>query len=149
MEYYFSSLPPPLFSRRWLILSLAALLGYLLLCFTLHRIFPAPNAIAITSLSFPRPQGELDWTPLPPAPQVSHLAPTANVPGNGSGEESAEEKYNLFEGRWVHDPRRYPPYRSQRCPFLSDQVSCQRSGRPDSDYERWRWQPNGCDLPRS
>ncbi|XP_042387955.1 protein trichome birefringence-like 36 [Zingiber officinale] len=149
MEYYFSSLPPPfLLSRRWLLLSLAALLSYLLLCFTLHRIFPAPNAIAIASLSFPRPQGELDSTPLPPAPQVSHLAPTANFPGNGSGKESAEEKCNLFEGRWVHDPRWYPLYRSQRCPFLSDQVSCQRSGRPDSDYERWRWQPNGCDLPR-
>lgn len=148
MEYS-SSLPPPLFSRRWLLLSLATLFGYLLLCFILHRIFPAPSVIAIASLSFPRPHGELDSTPLAPAPQVSRVALTANFPGNGSGEESAEEKCNLFEGRWVHDPSRYPLYRSQRCPFLSDQVSCQRSGRPDSDYERWRWQPKGCDLPRS
>ncbi|RVW94266.1 Protein trichome birefringence-like 36 [Vitis vinifera] len=27
-------------------------------------------------------------------------------------------------------------------------VTCQKNGRPDSDYEKWRWKPHGCSIPR-
>ncbi|KAK1327126.1 hypothetical protein QJS10_CPA01g02127 [Acorus calamus] len=59
-----------------------------------------------------------------------------------------KKKCNVFEGRWVYDEAAYPLYRSSDCPFLGDQVSCRRNGRQDSGYEKWRWEPTECQLPR-
>ncbi|KAJ0960927.1 hypothetical protein J5N97_001183 [Dioscorea zingiberensis] len=61
---------------------------------------------------------------------------------------SQEEQCDIFEGRWVYDEERYPLYHAWQCPFLSDQVSCRKNGRPDSGYEHWRWEPRGCEIPR-
>ncbi|KAE8686609.1 Protein trichome birefringence-like 36 [Hibiscus syriacus] len=49
-------------------------------------------------------------------------------------------------GKWIYD-QSYPLYDSN-CPYLSTAVTCQRNGRPDSGYEKWKWKPNGCSLPR-
>ncbi|KAK6933540.1 PC-Esterase [Dillenia turbinata] len=49
-------------------------------------------------------------------------------------------------GKWVYDES-YPLYDSS-CPYLSSTVTCQKNGRPDSDYERWKWMPHGCSIPR-
>ncbi|KAI8007924.1 Protein trichome birefringence-like 18 [Camellia lanceoleosa] len=54
---------------------------------------------------------------------------------------------NLYHGKWVHDSIG-PLYRNDSCPVLSQMQNCQGNGRPDKDYENWRWQPNECDLPR-
>ncbi|CAA6654701.1 unnamed protein product [Spirodela intermedia] len=31
---------------------------------------------------------------------------------------------------------------------MSDQLACTKHGRPDRDYQSWRWQPHQCDLMR-
>ncbi|XP_057830423.1 protein trichome birefringence-like 43 [Cryptomeria japonica] len=54
---------------------------------------------------------------------------------------------NLFSGKWVHDPS-YPLYEPSECPYVSKEFDCKANGRPDSGYQEWRWQPNGCDVPR-
>jgi len=55
---------------------------------------------------------------------------------------------DLFSGTWVHDAS-YPLYPAGQCPyFIEGKVNCRRNGRPDSDYEKWRWQPRGCSIPR-
>ncbi|RVW77448.1 Protein trichome birefringence-like 42 [Vitis vinifera] len=59
----------------------------------------------------------------------------------------SNEKCDIFDGKWVYDPEGKPLYGPQ-CPFLHDQVSCRRNGRPDSNYEKWSWQPNECEIPR-
>ncbi|XP_024019687.1 protein trichome birefringence-like 9 [Morus notabilis] len=51
-------------------------------------------------------------------------------------------------GRWVRDDLRPLQLYDESCPFLDPGFRCSQNGRKDEDYRRWRWQPNGCDLPR-
>lgn len=53
----------------------------------------------------------------------------------------------LFAGTWVRDDT-YPLYQYSNCPVIDAEFSCQMSGRPDSGYLKYRWQPLNCQLPR-
>ncbi|KAL4387049.1 hypothetical protein GQ457_09G030430 [Hibiscus cannabinus] len=61
----------------------------------------------------------------------------------GEGEEGCD----IFSGRWVRDELTRPPYEESECPYIQPQLTCQEHGRPDTEYQKWRWQPHGCDLP--
>ncbi|KAJ4830782.1 hypothetical protein Tsubulata_031162 [Turnera subulata] len=54
---------------------------------------------------------------------------------------------DLYMGKWVRDES-YPIYKPGSCPFVDEAFDCQNNGRKDSDYLKWRWKPDGCDLPR-
>ncbi|KAK9159104.1 hypothetical protein Scep_005678 [Stephania cephalantha] len=54
---------------------------------------------------------------------------------------------NLFMGSWVLDET-YPMYQSSNCPAIDPEFNCQMFGRPDTDYQRYRWRPVNCELPR-
>lgn len=60
---------------------------------------------------------------------------------------SSTGKCDLFQGKWVHDSLG-PLYKNDSCPILTQAQNCQGNGRPDNDYENWRWQPMNCDMPR-
>ncbi|RZR86485.1 hypothetical protein BHM03_00013690 [Ensete ventricosum] len=62
--------------------------------------------------------------------------------GGGGGE------CDWFQGEWVWDEG-YPLYESKDCDFMDDGFRCSENGRSDRFYTKWRWQPAGCDLPRS
>ncbi|KAL8551813.1 hypothetical protein ACS0TY_000751 [Phlomoides rotata] len=53
---------------------------------------------------------------------------------------------DFSKGKWVYD-QTYPLY-DATCPYLSSAVTCRKNGRPDSDYEKWKWKPDGCSMPR-
>ncbi|XP_051119988.1 protein trichome birefringence-like 36 [Andrographis paniculata] len=53
---------------------------------------------------------------------------------------------DFTKGKWVYD-QTYPLY-DATCPYLSTAVTCRKNGRPDSDYEKWRWKPDGCTIRR-
>ncbi|XP_028781861.1 protein trichome birefringence-like 6 [Neltuma alba] len=54
---------------------------------------------------------------------------------------------DLTKGSWVFDES-YPLYTKDSCPFIDEGFDCLGNGRLDSDYLKWRWQPQDCDLPR-
>lgn len=54
---------------------------------------------------------------------------------------------DFFGGAWVKDEE-YPIYKPGSCPYVDEAFDCQSNGRGDSDYLKWRWKPDGCDLPR-
>ena len=52
---------------------------------------------------------------------------------------------NLFTGSWILD-QSYPIYEPDTCPFIRNELTCLKNGRPDSIYTHYRWQPDACDL---
>jgi len=54
---------------------------------------------------------------------------------------------DLYHGEWLYDPGG-PLYTGSTCPILTQMQNCQLNGRPDKEYENWRWKPSQCELPR-
>nr|GMC61919.1 protein YLS7 [Ipomoea batatas] len=54
---------------------------------------------------------------------------------------------DLYTGKWIYDSTG-PLYTNNSCPIITQMQNCQGNGRPDKDYENWRWKPTQCDLPR-
>nr|GEV57006.1 protein trichome birefringence-like 19 [Tanacetum cinerariifolium] len=55
-------------------------------------------------------------------------------------------KCDVFTGEWIPNPDA-PYYQNTTCWAIHEHQNCQKYGRPDSDYMKWRWKPDGCDLP--
>lgn len=62
-------------------------------------------------------------------------------------EKKSEKECDIFEGKWVYKPEEDPGYDSVRCPFIEEKMSCRTNGRPDFEYENWRWEARDCDIP--
>ncbi|XP_072997681.1 protein trichome birefringence-like 35 [Typha latifolia] len=96
------------------------------------------------------PSGASDWSKATKAcahTQSYNGRPSSRVKYHW-GKESRSNECNAFSGRWVYDNYSYPLYDEAGCPYMSDQLACRKHGRPDRDYQKWRWQPRGCDLKR-
>ncbi|KAF7818940.1 protein trichome birefringence [Senna tora] len=56
-------------------------------------------------------------------------------------------KCDLFDGEWVKDDS-YPLYKPGSCNLIDEQFNCIQNGRPDKDFQKYKWKPKGCTLPR-
>ncbi|KAF9598175.1 hypothetical protein IFM89_025792 [Coptis chinensis] len=59
-----------------------------------------------------------------------------------------DKECDLFNGKWVRDELNRPIYDESECPYIQPQLTCQEHGRPEKDYQFFRWQPHSCNLPR-
>lgn len=70
------------------------------------------------------------------------------VGGGEQGENNkvSIEKCDIFDGKWVRDDSK-PYYPLGSCPYIDKDFDCYLHGRPDVGFVKWKWQPNGCDIP--
>ncbi|KMS96425.1 hypothetical protein BVRB_9g225250 [Beta vulgaris subsp. vulgaris] len=61
--------------------------------------------------------------------------------------KSKTAKCDMFDGRWVYSSEEKPSYNAMTCPFMDITTSCQKNGRPDFEYQKWRWEARDCDIP--
>ncbi|KAL3533953.1 hypothetical protein ACH5RR_007474 [Cinchona calisaya] len=54
---------------------------------------------------------------------------------------------DLFDGNWIRDES-YPLYKPGSCSLIDEQFNCFLNGRPDTNYQKLKWKPKGCTLPR-
>ncbi|KAH9622893.1 hypothetical protein KSS87_010082 [Heliosperma pusillum] len=55
-------------------------------------------------------------------------------------------KCDIFSGEWVPNPDA-PYYTNTSCWAIHEHQNCMKYGRPDSEFMKWKWKPDGCDLP--
>ncbi|XP_022759964.1 protein trichome birefringence-like 19 [Durio zibethinus] len=59
---------------------------------------------------------------------------------------SEGENCDIFSGEWVpnHDA---PYYTNTTCWAIHEHQNCMKYGRPDTEFMKWKWKPDGCELP--
>ncbi|PAN25028.1 hypothetical protein PAHAL_4G269000 [Panicum hallii] len=109
-------------------------------------VVPAENNVA-------RERSSPEEISLPSADSSSAPTATAASPSTAerTGDQSVvgvqvEEGCDMSLGKWVREPKG-PVYTNLTCPTLPDFKNCQKYGK-DPGHLFWRWQPDGCDLPR-
>jgi hypothetical protein len=63
-----------------------------------------------------------------------------------SSELIDKEECDLFSGEWVPNPEA-PYYTNQTCFAIQEHQNCMKFGRPDTGFLKWKWKPDGCELP--
>ncbi|KAF8113474.1 hypothetical protein N665_0050s0122 [Sinapis alba] len=53
----------------------------------------------------------------------------------------------FFDGEWIKDET-YPLYKPGSCKVIDEQFNCISNGRPDKDFQKLKWKPKKCSLPR-
>ena len=54
---------------------------------------------------------------------------------------------DLYKGRWIVD-NSYPGYVASSCPYIDSEFDCLKHGRSDTQYLKYAWKPDSCNLPR-
>lgn len=131
-------------NEKWRFCIFACFVGFIILLYCLNQDQDGINLSASGSITITMTSS--NDSNQHPSSDMQFLQPS-NVTENRKNISEKEDSCNIFDGNWVYDPIANPLYHGSQCPFLSEQVSCQRNGRPDSEYEKWRWEAKGCRIP--
>ncbi|KAJ6300406.1 hypothetical protein OIU76_021241 [Salix suchowensis] len=85
-----------------------------------------------------------------PSNKQSTVTKQSNETNSGVGVKQGIDDLvncNFFDGKWVKDDS-YPLYKPGSCSLIDEQFNCILNGRPDKDYQKYKWKPKGCTLPR-
>ncbi|XP_010492444.2 PREDICTED: protein trichome birefringence-like 21 [Camelina sativa] len=74
-----------------------------------------------------------------------HSSPVNTSPSRMRNRDD-EQRCDLFTGEWVPNEEA-PYYTNTTCWAIHEHQNCMKYGRPDTGFLRWRWKPDGCDLP--
>ncbi|CAL5054570.1 unnamed protein product [Urochloa decumbens] len=94
-----------------------------------------------------RPTTSSTPSTVPATSSSSSASSTTNSSSSSASPATPAESCDLTRGQWVPDDEA-PYYTNLTCPFIDDLQNCMKFGKPSLDFMRWRWQPDGCDLPR-
>lgn len=125
---------------------------------------PKVLLLALASLFFIAIPLSLNYTstsPLMPSPQSAMITPslkstelngkntntsTATPPLKSIEPKGINKVCNIFRGNWVPYPNA-TYYTNTSCSLIIDQQNCMKFGRSDSEFLKWRWKPDDCELP--
>ncbi|BBN01907.1 xyloglucan O-acetyltransferase [Marchantia polymorpha subsp. ruderalis] len=79
--------------------------------------------------------------------ETSKKKPSEPSTQAGLRDVAVDGKCDYSVGKWVYDES-YPLYAPDSCPFVDGGFRCVENGRPSAEFQKYRWQPSGCDLPR-
>ncbi|XP_022772051.1 protein trichome birefringence-like 19 [Durio zibethinus] len=59
---------------------------------------------------------------------------------------SEGETCDIFSGEWMPNLDA-PYYTNTTCWAIHEHQNCMKYGRPDTEFMKWKWKPDGCELP--
>ncbi|XVE71991.1 hypothetical protein DITRI_Ditri11bG0002500 [Diplodiscus trichospermus] len=59
---------------------------------------------------------------------------------------SEGDNCDIFSGEWVPNADA-PYYTNTTCWAIHEHQNCMKYGRPDTEFMKWKWKPDGCELP--
>ncbi|KAI8030786.1 Protein trichome birefringence-like 19 [Camellia lanceoleosa] len=81
--------------------------------------------------------------------QKNNLSLALHSPQNTTNDSTnvkLDQKCDIFNGNWVPYPKE-PYYTNETKCVIDDQQNCMKFGRPDTEFMKWRWKPDECELP--
>ncbi|XP_073059851.1 protein trichome birefringence-like 19 [Primulina eburnea] len=72
--------------------------------------------------------------------------PSLAIYKNSDDDVETTEQCDISRGEWIPHPDA-PHYTNTTCWAIHEHQNCMKYGRPDSDFIKWRWKPDGCALP--
>nr|KYP50516.1 hypothetical protein KK1_027672 [Cajanus cajan] len=103
----------------------------------------APNPLTLT----PHHGHDMFEKPSQKQQQQQEHATTTNVPSSKPPNE--QKTCDLSKGHWVPDLEGSSSYyTNSSCTTIPESKNCFKHGREDSDFLKWKWKPEQCELPR-